>query len=515
MKQESRTKKAFLNAKISMICYIVGTIIAFFTRSIFLKYLGENFLGLTGTLQSLLGFLNIAELGVGTAIAVVLYEPLYKSDKDKIKEIVAVLQFLYQCIGCFILLGGIILSLFIPMIFKEAPISLPVIYFGFYAYLTSSLVGYFVNYRATLLSADQKNYLVTGYYQLATTAKAIIQMVLAIYIRNFYLYLAIELTFAIINSVILNWKINKIYPWLEIKKYNGRKLLKKYSIIGVKIQQLMLHRIGAFVQFQVMPFMIYSFVSMPMVALYGNYSMVSQRIEGLINSMTTGLIAGIGNLIAEGNKKKILSLYRELLVSRICIAGIIALCFNYLLSPLIIVWLGKQYQLNSTFVLLLSFLSFLNLSRSTTDSFINGYGIFGDVWAPFCEAAIYISAALVLGPIYGLNGLLFSPIVSMILVVFCWKPYWLFKHGFELPLKLYWGMFIKYTIPIVITYFISPIVFDLMSITYQLSLNWWTLIVGSLIYLIIVSILVVGLEYIISPDMRHFILRFIKVKNTH
>lgn len=38
-------------------------------------------MGLTGTLLNLLGFLNLAELGIGMAIGYVLYKPLYQHDE--------------------------------------------------------------------------------------------------------------------------------------------------------------------------------------------------------------------------------------------------------------------------------------------------------------------------------------------------------------------------------------------------------------------------------------------------
>ena len=77
MRRESRTKKSLLNARMNMLCYFLTLVVAFFTRKTLLDYLGTEFIGLTGTLQSLLGFLNLAELGVGSAIAYVLYKPLF------------------------------------------------------------------------------------------------------------------------------------------------------------------------------------------------------------------------------------------------------------------------------------------------------------------------------------------------------------------------------------------------------------------------------------------------------
>ena len=163
---------------------MASLVVAFFTRKVFLDQLGTEFIGLTGTLQSLLGFLNLAELGVGTAIGYVLYKPIFDDDKSKINEIISVFGYLYRYIGLVILGAGIILSAFLPWIFPDTTFSWGVIYFGFYAYLASSMLGYFVNYRMTLLSADQKNYIVTGYFQLTSTTKVILQMILAIFLEN-------------------------------------------------------------------------------------------------------------------------------------------------------------------------------------------------------------------------------------------------------------------------------------------------------------------------------------------
>ena len=82
--KESRTTKAILNAKYNLIFLIINIVIAFFSRKVFIDCLGTQFLGLSSTLQSLLGFLSLAELGIGTAIGVSLYKPLADDDKNSI-----------------------------------------------------------------------------------------------------------------------------------------------------------------------------------------------------------------------------------------------------------------------------------------------------------------------------------------------------------------------------------------------------------------------------------------------
>lgn len=87
---DSRVKKSLLNARVNLIFYFLVLILSFFSRKIFLDTLGAEFIGFTSTLQNLLGFLNLAELGIATAIGYILYKPLFEHDEFKINEIVSV-----------------------------------------------------------------------------------------------------------------------------------------------------------------------------------------------------------------------------------------------------------------------------------------------------------------------------------------------------------------------------------------------------------------------------------------
>ena len=175
---DSRTQKTFLNARVNFIFYFLTLIISFVSRKIFLSNLGDDFIGLTGTLYNILGFLNLAELGISTSIAFLLYKPIFAKDQQQINEIISVFGFIYSVIGKVILSIGIIISCFIPLIFGKTTLPLGIIYFAYYAFLSSSLFSYFINYKQILLGADQRNYVITGYYQSALNVKNLIQLIL-------------------------------------------------------------------------------------------------------------------------------------------------------------------------------------------------------------------------------------------------------------------------------------------------------------------------------------------------
>lgn len=509
MANESRVKKTLLNARVNLIFYFLTLALSFFSRKIFLDILGADFVGLTGTLQNLLSFLNIVELGVGTAVGYVLYKPLFEQNQQKINEIISVFGYMYRWVGRIILVGGIILSLFLPLIFPDTRFDLSIIYLIFYAFLASSLIGYFINYRQTLLSADQKNYVVTAYFQTGNIVKVILQMISAFYTGSYYLWITIEFIFGIIYSFILNWKINQVYPWLKSEICEGKALLKKYPEIIKLTKQVFVHKIGGIVQFQSTPFLIYAFVSLQTVAFYGNYTLITDKLKVLLGNFLDSTAAGIGNLIAEGNKKKILQTYWELVAVRFFFIIIIVFSLYNLLPTFIRLWLGESYILSPTVLICVLSIFSLNTIRGTTDQFISGYGLYHDIWAPATETVIYIVVALLGGYLWQLEGVLLGSIVSLIIVVYFWKPYFLFSRGFKITVGVYWKEFAKFCFISAFTFIIFETIVKPLY-TYPIDKNWETFLLYSLFVGLSLAMLQFCLLYIGSRGMKNVVKRFIK-----
>lgn len=510
--QESRVKKSLLNARVNLIFYFLTLILSFFSRKIFLDTLGADFVGLTGTLQNLLGFLNLAELGIGSAIGYVLYKPLFEHDEGKINEIISVFGYLYRWIGFIILGAGLILACFLPLIFPKTQFEMGLIFFAYFSFLASSLIGYFANYKQTLLGADQKNYVVTAYFQTGNIIKVLIQMASAYYTGSYYLWVVIELTFGIIYSIILNWKINQVYPWLRSEVRLGKQLFKKYPEVMKYTKQLFVHRISTFVQFQTTPFLVYAFVSLQTVAYYGNYTIVTDKVSQLLNNLLSSTGAGVGNLIAEGNKEKIEHVFWELISIRFFVTGILLFSLYNLLPPFITLWLGPQYLLANSVLILMLFSFFIGMTRGATDQFLYGYGLFYDTWAPVAESVIFIVVAIIGGHIWGLSGVLLGGIVSSALIIGIWKPYFLFSKGFELSVWHYWRRILYYIILTIFSFFVVDFIVSLfIDSSYSLE-GWGNWILYSVVITGSFSLFYFGLLYIGTKEMRTFLNRVLKWK---
>ena len=508
MPHESRLRKSLLNARVNLIFYILSLCVSFFSRKIFLSALGDEFMGLSGTLSNLLNFLNLAELGIGTAIGYLLYKPLFADDRQKINEIIAVFGYIYRQIGFIILGAGCVLACFLPLIYPDTPFSYGVIYFAYFSMLASSLFSYFLNYKQTLLGADQKNYVVTAYYQCMIIATTLLQMAVAYYTGNYYLWLALGLTCSIAYTILLNWKIRQVYPWLEGKVSQGRKLFKEYPEVMKYTKQLFVHKMGGFVQFQTAPILVYFFVSLKTVAYYGNYTIIVDKITLLLKNLFQSTGASVGNLIAENDAKKILQVFWELMSIRFLIAGCVSFALWQLTEPFISLWLGERYILPHSILLLLITNSFILYTRDAVDQFINGYGLFYDTWAPITEIAINLTVSIAGGFLWGLPGILLGNITSQFLIICIWKPYFLYSKGFKLPVRQYWARYMQYLTVILLSGATCYWVYSPLPFTPATSFFHWTLygVIITLSYVFTCSVLL----YVVSVEFRIFVHRFIR-----
>ena len=433
-----RVHKSVLNAEVNLFFYFITLVLAFFSRKIFLDCLGAEFIGLTGTLGNILGYLNLAELGITACIGYFLFKPLQTNNRQEIQDILSLLGYLYNWIGSIILAGGIMISFFFPLIFTKAELGLGITYFAYYSFLGSSLIGYFINYRQILLTADQKNYLVAIYFQSANIMKIILQIFLAYTYKNLYIWVGVEFIFGIIGCIILNWKINKEYPWLNVDKSRGRALLKKYPEIMTKTKQVFIHKIKDFALVKSDELFIFLFVSLKMVAYYGNYMIVISKLISLFSAITGSVGASIGNLVAEGNKQSMMKVFWEFTTIQHTIAAILSFSLYSFIEPFIAHWLGPEYIMDRRILILLIIYIYITNSRTSVDSFNYAHGLYADTWSAWTELIINIAITIIGGLKWGIIGILLGKIASLLAIVVLWKPYYLFTSGFKKSVFTYW-----------------------------------------------------------------------------
>lgn len=505
---ESRTAKSMKNAKVALVFYFINLVLQFFSRKIFLEYLGAEVLGLNTTAQNLLGFLNLAELGIGSAVAYNLYKPLFEKNTQAINEIVSVQGWLYRRVAYAVIAGACILMCFFPLIFAKAQVPLWYTYGSFIVLLGGALLSYFINYRQIVLTADQKEYKITLNVQGFKILKVVLQILAIRYLSNGYVYwMILELLFSATAAVVLDRVLKREYPWLKSSPMQGKELKSKYPEIITKTKQVFFHQIGGFVLEHTSPLIIYSYASLTLVAIYGNYMLIVAGVAAIVSAPLKSVNAGIGDLVTEGDKKRIKAVFWQFTSFRVWLASVVCFGIYKLGHSFIILWVGKGFVLEQSAFIVIIVIAFIGLTR-TNEPFLAAYGLFYDIWAPIVEAVLNLSLSIVLGRFYGLTGILSGVLISLLVIVCGWKPYFLYKCGFKDSILEYVLKYIKYLILLGIL-FISVSYLSEKIFIDNLPSSYWQWILSAFKYLSLYIPISFFLFMCMDKDSRLFIKRLI------
>lgn len=502
----SRTKNSLHNTAVAMGYYVVSFVLQFFSRKVFLECLGTEILGLNTTAMNLLQFLNLAELGISAAVGFTLYKPLHDKDMDSVREIVTLQGKMYARIACIIIAGACVMMCFFPQIFGKIKLPLWYAYASFGVLLFSALLGYFVNYKQIVLTANQQDYKVFYSYKTVNLIKILCQMAVVYYMQDGYVWwLVLEVVFAIFASVSLHIVTIREFPGLTSAPDSYKDLKNKYPEFTLKIKQLFFHRIGMYALTQTSPLIVYAYTTLTTVALYGNYLIITSALQVIGGSLFNSVNASVGNLVAEGNQEKSLDLLFELFSVRFLLVS--TMCYvAYMVTPdFITLWIGPEYVLPQSTLLLMICSLFIGTLRYATDAFINSYGLFSDIWSPIAEAIINISFSILFGYFWGLNGVLAGVLLSQIIIIFWWKPYFLFSSVFPGKYKRYNKVYLIHVICGITTCIIMSL---LMNILQMHGISWLSLVARTLVMIAVFAAVMLALMILTRCSIIRFLSRF-------
>ena len=143
--------------------------------------------------------MNLAELGIGSAIVYALYGPLVDEDEERILGVMQLLAKVYRTIALILTAVGLVLMPLLTIIAPEAQgLSYVHLLFGFY--LINTVVSYLFTYKGLLASADQKSYITTRNHYVFIVSLNIAQIFVIYFSRSFIVYAAIQSLFTVAEN---------------------------------------------------------------------------------------------------------------------------------------------------------------------------------------------------------------------------------------------------------------------------------------------------------------------------
>ncbi|WP_162146928.1 lipopolysaccharide biosynthesis protein [Acholeplasma granularum] len=444
----SRLDYSIKNTKYALIGQIISLLVSFITRTVFIQYLGNEYLGVSGILSNIMSIMSLAELGIGASIIYGLYLPLKENDHEKIKSLIKLYKITYRIIAIFILLLGIVLLPFINLIVNVDQ-SFDNLSFYFMLFVLNTSFSYLLAAKKSLIMADQKKYITTLYKYSFYIILNLVQIFILVTFKDFTLFLVMQILFTLLENYVVSKKANKLYPYLldsDVDKLSNEetKLIYKNSLA------MFGHKLGGIVVGATDNLLITQFIGITLVGVYSNYLLVISAFNVFGSLFFTSVISSIGNLGAEENKEKLLKVFYRLLFINFIYYSISALGLFLLFNEFILLWIGPEFLMNRFTVSIIIIIYFVNGMRKTTLSFRDALGLFWqDRYKPIIESIINLLASLLLVYYIGIDGIFLGTLISLLTTCFWIEPLVLYKY-FNVSIINYFKVYFKYVIFLVI-----------------------------------------------------------------
>ena len=430
MAKIERTKNATRNIIFGVILKAYQIIVPFLMRTALIYLMGVQYLGLNSLFTSILQVLNLAELGVGSAMIYSMYKPIAEDDNATICALMKLYRTYYRVIGFTIACVGCILTPFIPkLISGDVPKGIN-IYILYLLNLGATVLSYWLYaYKNSILQAHQRTDVVSKVTLVTSTTQYGLQILILWKFKNYYLFVIILLLTQVLTNIITAFYADKLYP--QFKPMGEVDLEEKKAING-RIKDLFTSKIGGIIYDSADTIVISSFLGLTILAIYQNYFYILSAISGLITIVFSACSAGIGNSIVVETKEKN---YNDLTKFTFIIcwgAGFCSGCLLCLYQPFMELWVGKDLMLSFSAVVCFVVYFFVRQLNSLFNTYKDASGMWHeDRFRPLVAALTNLALNLILVQFIGIYGILISTVLAILCVGMPWLLHNLFTVIFE------------------------------------------------------------------------------------
>ena len=431
-----RTKNAARNIIFGIVLKMYQVIVPFLMRTAMIYLMGVQYLGLNSLFASILQVLNLAELGVGSAMVYSMYKPIVEDDEATICALMRLYRSYYRIIGSVVAVVGCILTPFIPkLISGNVPKDIN-IYILYLLNLVTTVLSYWLfAYKNCLLQAYQRVDIVSKVALLANTIQYALQLVVLWFFKNFYLYVFVMVLTQIFTNIVTAIATDKLYPTL---KPIGKLSKKDVKLINQRIRDLFTAKFGSVIVGSVDTIVISSFLGLTILAVYQNYYFIMNAICGVIAVIFSSTVAGIGNSLVVETKEKNYNDFEKFTFIVCFILCICCSCFAGLYQPFMKLWVGTGLMLDYSYVILFCILFYCLELAMVWATVKDAAGMWhSDRFRPLIGAVANLIMNILLVQVIGLYGIILSTVLSYVLISMPWLLHNLFKFLYKKSLTGY------------------------------------------------------------------------------
>ncbi len=446
MSAQGKVQKSFFNVLTGIFGQGLSYVLSFLIRTVFIKTLGELYLGLNGLFTNILSVLNLAELGLGTAIVIELYKTVAQKDEEKTKQFLQLYKKAYYIIGSLILVAGLILTPFLHVLIKDHE-SLALINYRlvFILYLINTVFSYFFYAdRQSILEADQAEYKARIITYIFKFIEMLLQIVTLFIFKNIYVYLIIPIVLTCTSTILKGVLIGKWYPFIK-EKPQGKLSKEETKETWKNVGSVALYKVSGVVINSTDNILLSSFISIIVTGLYSNYLIIVAAIKTMLEKCFSAFTASLGHLnVEEGeNTERKYFIFKTINFMNFWFYGFCGVAMLVLFKPFVTFWVGSEYVFDiwTEIAIVANFLVFG--LQETMGTHRAAYGLFQKgkyrpLFTVVLNIVLSIFFIVIMPEQYGVVAVLLGTILSNLLVAWWFDALIVHKHAFRRSPKKYY-----------------------------------------------------------------------------
>lgn len=431
-------KKGLLNVIVSIVFKVFLLVGAIIVRRFLIQYAGEDVNGLDSLYVSIIGFLSVAELGVGSAITFCMYKPIVEGDDDKVSALYRLFVKLYLIIGGIIFATGCILLPFLKYLAGGYAEINQNLYLTFFLTLVSVVISYMFSAKISLINAYKNNYISTAITSSGQLIQFGLQILVLILTRSFIWYLVCKIIAALLQWGATELAVRKKYKQIIKNKQKIDASTKKEVTKNVKA--MFMHKIGGVLVNSADSMIISAFIGVVILGRYTNYTTIILSMTGVLALFFTPLTSIIGHLCVQEDKTAVTKYLNIFHTFNFIIGTVFFLGYYGIIDNLVTICYGGGGDLELSkwisFIITLNY--FIQFMRQATLLFRDATGTFyNDRWKPLIEGFLNIGLSIgfvylfrfLFGDDFGVVGVIVATILTNLFICHVVEPHVLYKYG--------------------------------------------------------------------------------------
>lgn len=411
MAKIERTRNTITGALWGVLEKLSSILLPFIVRTILIKKLGSEYLGLSSLFSSILQVLNITELGFGAAAVFAMYKPIADDDYETTGAILFFLKKTYKVIGLITIVLGMACTPFLKyLISGSVPPDINV-YILYYIYIGNTAISYLLfAHKQSLLSALQLNQIINKIAFFSNMTMRICQIIVLLAYPNYYYYIVLIPIFTVISNVSCSFVVDKKYKcWMiqgkleENVKNNIKKRL--FPLMSTKLAGVLVNSADTLV--------VSAFLGLTQVAIYNNYYYIMNSVSGFLLVIYGAMQAGIGNALVVDSHEKIMSDFNKFQFINNWVVTVCTVCLLCLYQPFMYLWVGKDLMLSFGMVVLFCIYFYANTIQRIVVIYKDAAGIWKeDMLRCYLSSALNLIVNIITVRYIGLYGVIGSSVIA-------------------------------------------------------------------------------------------------------